>query len=348
MADRRGVTMLSRRSALHGLALGLAAAELPIAAWAAPTRGMIALVHTQAAGDGGVIDGMIGSLKRIGRERGTTTRAIYAADPANYQPILELLGEAGAAVVLVTFDEMAQPLAAVAPAFPSTRFIQLYADPFVPAIANVRTVEYQTYLACYLAGVCGAKISRSGNVGYIGGAAIPSMNADVNAMIAGVRSVLPAARPASAFVGSFQDPVKALEIARQMYQSGVDFIQAESSGSDAGIIDAANERGGRLVSAGSRPEFALGPQSVAAIVLCDFALSLYVQTTQALAPVWHGGHYRSGLQDGVVDFVVSPQFLAHGPREDVARLGAAWPLVSMAKGRIIAGALRVPFETRFG
>jgi basic membrane protein A len=309
---------------------------------------MIALVHTQAAGDGGVIDGMIGSLKRIGRERGTITRAIYAADPANYQPILELLGEAGAAVVLATFDEMSQPLGAVAPSFPSTRFVQLYADPFVPAISNVRTVEYETHLACYLAGVCGAKVSRTGKIGYIGGAAIPSMNADVNALAAGVHSVLPGARVASAFVGSFQDPVKGLEIARQMYQSGIDFIQAESSASDAGIIDAANERPGRLVSAGSRPEFALGSQSVAAIVLCDFALSLYVQTTQALAPVWHGGHYRSGLQDGVVDFVASPLFLAHGTEEEVARFRAAWPLVSAVKGRIIAGALHVPFETQLG
>lgn len=309
---------------------------------------MIALVHTQAAGDGGVIDGMIGSLKRIGRERGIITRAIYAADPANYQPILELLGEAGFAVVLTTFDEMAQPIGAVAPAFPATRFVLLYADPFVPAIPNVRTVEYQTHQACYLAGVCGAKVSRSGKVAYIGGASIPTLNADVNALAAGVRSVLPAARVVNAFVGSFQDPVKGLEIARQLYQSGVDFIQSESSASDAGIIDAANERAGRLVSAGSRPQFALGPQSVAAIVLCDFALSLYGQTTQALEPVWHGGHYRSGLHDGVVDFVASPSFLVHGPPDEVAHFHAAWPLISAAKERIIAGSLRVPFETQLG
>jgi basic membrane protein A len=340
--------MISRRRILGHLALGVAAGLAPARALAAPGRGMIALVHTQAAGDGGVIDGMIGSLKRIGRERGTVTRAIYAADPANYQPILELLGEAGAAVVLVTFDEMAQPLGAVAPSFPATRFVQLYADPFVPAVANIRTVEYQTYLACYLAGVCGAKVSRSGKVGYIGGAAIPSMNADLNAVSAGVHSVLPGARVTNAFVGSFQDPVKALEIARQMYQSGIDFIQSESSASDAGIIEAANERPGRLISAGSRPQFALGPKSVPAIVLCDFALSLYVQTMQALAPVWHGGHYRSGLQDGVVDFLPSPLFRAQGARDEVARFDAAWPLVAAAKARIVAGTLRVPFQTQLG
>jgi basic membrane protein A len=339
---------VTRRGALHRIGLGLAAAGVPATARAAATRGMVALVHTQAAGDGGVVDGMIGSLKRIGRERGTLTRAIYAADPANYQPILELLGEARAAVVLATFDEMSQPIGAVAPAFPATRFVQLYADPFVPAIANVRTVEYQTFLACYLAGVCAAKLSRTGKIGYIGGAAMAPLNADRNALAAGLRSVLPDARVANAFVGSFQDPAKGLEIARQMYQSGIDFIQSESAASDAGIIDAANERAGRMVSAGSRPQFALGPQSVAAIVLCDFALSLYEQTTQALAPVWHGGHYRSGLQDGVVDFLASPFFLAHGPRDAVARLNDAWPLIAAAKGRIIAGSLHVPFVTQLG
>jgi len=118
-------------------------------------------VHTQAAGDNGVVDEMIASLHRIARERQLTARAIYAADPANYQPILELLGKAGAALVLVTFEEMTGPLEAVAPAFPHTRFVQLYGDPLVPPMVNVRTVSYETHLSSYLDGVCGARVSRA-------------------------------------------------------------------------------------------------------------------------------------------------------------------------------------------
>ena len=338
---------LSRRSLVRRLAGVAAWSALGCAAVAAESP-LVALVHTQAAGDSGVVDGMIAGLKRIGHERNLTVRAIYAGDPANYQPILELLGEAGAAIVITTFNEMTEPLKAVAPAFPKTRFVQLYGDPVVPVIRNLRTVSYETYLACYLAGVCGGKMSQVNRLGYIGGVSVPTLNACVNALSAGARSVHSALDVSIAFVGSFQDPAKALQIADQMFGGGIDYIQSESAGSDLGIIQAANDRPGRIVSGGSRPQFALGPASVAAVVLCDFGLSLYQQTGAALSADWTCGHYRSGLQDGVVDFVTSTLFVAHGPPAAVARFRAAWPQIAAAKSRIVAGTLRVPLKTALG
>jgi basic membrane protein A len=259
-----------------------------------------------------------------------------------------LLGEAQAQVVLVTFNEMTQPLRAVAPLFPNTRFIQLYGDPMEPVIANVRTVAYETHQAGYLSGMFGALISKAAKIGYIGGLSIPTLDANVNAQLAGAKSVRPAIELSTAFVGSFQDPVKALEIADQMFGSGVDYIQSEGSASDLGVIQSANARLGRVVSGGSRPQFPLGPASVAAIELCDFEKSLYGQTTAALAPGWTPGHYRSGLQDGVVDFITSPLFLAKGPPLVVARTREVWPGVVATKQKIVAGTVTVPFKTNLG
>ena len=327
MKRRDALRGLGAVAALGGLAPGAARAGTPL----------VALVHTQAAGDNGVVDGMIASLRRIGRECSLTVRAIYAADAANYQPILELLGEAQAAVVLVTFNEMAQPLRAVAPAFPNTRFVQLYGDPMEPPIRNVR-----------LSGMFGALLSKAGKIGYIGGLSIPTLDANVNAQLAGAKSVRPAIDVSTAFVGSFQDPVKALEIANQMFGSGVDYIQSEGSASDLGVIQSANARPGRVVSGGSRPQFPLGPASVAAIELCDFEHSLYQQTAAALRPAWTFGHYRSGLQDGIVDFIASPLFLAGGPPALVARVHDVWPAVTATKTKIVAGLVKVPFKTNLG
>jgi basic membrane protein A len=327
-------------------AFALAAACAPVTARAdAP---LVALVHTQAAGDNGVVDGMIASLQRIGRERNLTVRAVYASDAANYQPMLELLGEAQAAVVLTTFNEMSQPLRAVAPAFPKTRFIQLYGDPMDPVIRNVRTVAYETYLASYLSGMCGALMSTESKIGYIGGISIPTLDANVNAMAAGAKSVRPGVGLSTAFVGSFQDPAKALEIANQLFGAGIDYVQAEGSASDLGVIQSANARLGRIVCGGSRPEFPIGPASLAAITLCDFGRSLYAQTGEALGAAWTPGHYRSSLADGVVDFVASPLFLAHGPPALVARFHDAWPRLLAAKRSIVAGSVRVPFKPNLG
>ena len=56
---------------------------------------------------------------------------------------------------------MADPIKAVAPGYPNTKFIQLYADPFTPPIPNVRTVEYQAHYGMFLAGLFGARITQS-------------------------------------------------------------------------------------------------------------------------------------------------------------------------------------------
>jgi basic membrane protein A and related proteins len=236
----------------------------------------------------------------------------------------------------------------VAPSFPKTRFVQLYGDPMEPPIRNVRTVSYETHLAGYLSGMFGALLSKAGKIGYIGGLSIPTLDANVNAQLAGAKSVRPGVTLSTAFVGSFQDPVKALEIANQMFGAGVDYIQSEGSASDLGVIQSANARLGRVVSGGSRPQFPLGPASVAAIELCDFEHSLYAQTSAALGPAWTFGHYRSGLQDGVVDFIASPLFIASGPPELVARLHDVWPAVVATKQKIVAGLVNVPFKTNLG
>jgi basic membrane protein A len=326
----------------------LSAGALGVPARAATSGPLIALVHTQAAGDNGVVDGMIASLRAFARDHQLTPRAIYAADPSNFEPVLELLGEASAAIVVTTFDEMTQPLKAVAPAFPKTRFIQLYGDPVEPAIPNLRTVSYETHLSSYLAGVFAGHVSRADRVGYIGGASIPTMNAGVNALIAGLHRVRPAAHLDIAWVGSFQDPAKAQEIANQMFAGGIDFVQADGAGSDLGVIESANAKPGRLVSGGSARQFPLGPATVAAITQCEFGVSLRTQAAAALAPDWKGGHHATGLGDGVIDFVASPLFLRDGPAAEVTRFRAAWPAVERVRAQIVAGTLHVPFQTVLG
>jgi basic membrane protein A len=65
----------------------------------------------------------------------------------------------------------------------------------------------------------------------------------------------------------------------------------------------------------------------------------------ALSAKFTGGHYVSNLADGIIDFVPSPLFMANGPAVYVARAKAAWPSVDAAKQAIIAGKLKVPFNT---
>jgi len=180
---------VARRTFLHGslgaVVAGSAGLILPRRVRAADS-GLVALVHTQAAGDNGPVDSMIAALKKLSGEKGFPIRTIYAQDPATYESIFRSLGDAGAAVIATTFNEVAEPIKALAPGFPKTRWIQIFGDPFDPPIPNVVTVSYDYYLGCYLSGLFAAKVSKTGKIGYIGGVSIPPLNADLNAMKAAI------------------------------------------------------------------------------------------------------------------------------------------------------------------
>ena len=224
---------ISRRSFLHG-SVGAAAVVgsgllvTPQTA-AAAEGGLVALVHTQAAGDNGPINSMIAALKKLSAEKKFPIRTIYAQDAATYGTIFKSLADANAAIIVATFNEVAEPIKALAPKYPNTKWIQIFGDPIQPPIPNFETVSYDYYLGCYLSGMFAAKMSKTGKIGYIGGVSLPPLNADVNSMKAAIASVNPSATFTPAFVGSFQDPAKGHETASQMYQGGIDYIQTEFS-----------------------------------------------------------------------------------------------------------------------
>jgi basic membrane protein A len=64
-----------------------------------------------------------------------------------------------------------------------------------------------------------------------------------------------------------------------------------------------------------------------------------------LKPEWKGGHTKTGLGTGVIDFVLSPEFVAKGPADLVAKAKEIWPQIDAAKAKIQDGSLTVAFNT---
>jgi basic membrane protein A and related proteins len=346
---KRGLYLpqLSRRNFLKVSAAGTAAslfAGLPFEALA--QQGLVAFVHTQAAGDSGPVDSMLGKLEQLAKDKGVQTRAVYAQDPATYETVFRTLGDAGAAVIVSTFNDVTDPFKQLAPQYPDTKWVHLFADKYDPPIPNLVSVSYDYYLGCYLSGVFGASMSASGKLGFIGGISLPQLNADFNAYKAGVLSVNPNASVIAAFAGSFQDPAKGHEVATQMFADGIDYIQTDAAATDGGIIAAAKENPGKLVSCLDPAQYALGPKSLISIVGLDFGTSLYNEVAAALDPSWTGGrHSNTGLGTGVIDLLANPLFTEQGDPAQVSKRDAVWPAVGKARSAILDGSLSVPFNT---
>ncbi len=331
---------VNRRTFISSTTSMALASQIPKAVFG-QVKQLVALVHTQAAGDNGPIDSMIAQLRKLGKDHNVQIRNIYASDPAAYETIFRNLGEAGAAIIVTTFHEMAAPIKAVAPKFPKTKFVHLFSDPLNPPISNVRTISYDYYLGCYLSGYFGALMSKTGKLGFVGGTSEPTINSDANAAKAGALAARPDSTFKIAFAGSWQDPAKGKEIARQMFADGIDYIILDSGGTDIGVINEANVKAGRMVSGVAPSQYTVGPQSVAAIVKLDFGASLYKESVNILSNKWQSGHHAEKLGD-IMDFVQSPVFSSKGPADLIDKLKNVMPKVFDVKNKIINGTIKIP------
>ncbi len=85
--------------------------------------------------------------------------------------------------------------------------------------------------------------SKTGKVGYLGGANVPLLHAFEAGYLAGVKAVNPDAEIMRGYVADdqrgFYDPVRGQEIAITQYESGVDVIYAMADQSGFGAVEAA-------------------------------------------------------------------------------------------------------------
>ncbi len=80
-------------------------------------------------------------------------------------------------------------------------------------------------------------MSKSHNIGMVGGYPIPEVNRLMNAFMAGVKETAPDAKFQVAFIGSWFDPPKAKETAFAQIDGGADLLYAcLSSLSDVAVL----------------------------------------------------------------------------------------------------------------
>jgi basic membrane protein A and related proteins len=303
----------------------------------------VTLVSPQRAGDNGPVDNMLAGLKRCASDFGSTTHFVEAIDPSSFESTLRGLGQAKIGVVVAAFPQMHDAVKAAATGFPNTKFIHLYADPYKPAIPNVRSVSYDTWSAYYLAGVLAAKVSKTGRLGMVGGSAIPTANANYHAYIAGAKAQRPDVKVQGTVVGSFQDPVKARQIATAIYGGGVDVITACAGGSSLGVVKAAAALNKLVIYDGE--DFAGGAKYDIGLTPLQYGRSLYQQIKLVHDGGWAGGAQVSGIKDGITGVSPSTMFRRSADPALLHTVDDAFTDLEKAKASIVSGKIRVPFDT---
>ena len=165
----------------------------------------------------------------------------FSENTANtdYPRVMREYAEGGAQLIVGEIFGVEQEAREVAKDYPNVAFLMGSSFMPDPALPNLSVFDNYIQDASYLSGIIAGAMTKSGNIGMVGGFPIPEVNRLMNAFMAGAREMNKDIKFQVSFIGSWFDPPKAKETAFAMIDAGADVMYAERFG----VSDAAKERG---------------------------------------------------------------------------------------------------------
>ena len=183
--------------------------------------------------------------QRWAEETGGTYREIEQQSEAQREQALRRFADAGANPVITMGFAMADPLSAVAPDYPDTKFVAI--DVTWLDAPNIRQIGFAEHEGSYLVGMMAALASETGTVGFIGGMDIPLIRHFGCGYAQGVKAVNPDATVVANMTGTtpsaWNDPVKGSELTKAQISQGADVVYAAAGGTGVGVLQTAADEG---------------------------------------------------------------------------------------------------------
>lgn len=275
------------------------------------------------------------SVQSAGMELGIILTEVYGIenDPIATEKLIRTAAETSD-LVLTAGYQMGTPFANVAPDFPAVQFAIF---DVVLDLPNVAAINYKANEGSFLVGAVAGLKTGSNQIGYIGGADVPLLQAFEAGYVAGIRTVNPEAKVLVEYIApdasGFGQPEKAKELALAQYASGMDIIYVAAGQSGQGVLEAAQEQNKLIIWVDQNGNY------LAPVVLTSMAkeipVSVYRVIGEAVSGDFVSGTRYFGLKEGDVYYVVdryNRDLLSDDLIATVRRL----------KAQIIAGEILVP------
>jgi basic membrane protein A len=223
----------------------------------------------------------------IAKERGDI-EYVYSENTSNndYERVMREYCEAGHKLIVGEVFGVEDAARVVAKDYPDVAF--LMGSSFKPDAAVPNFAVFDNYIqdASYLSGIIAGAMTKSKNIGMVGGYPIPEVNRLMNAFMAGVKETAADTKFQVAFIGSWFDPPKAKETAFAQIDGGADLLYAERFG----VSDAAKEKGvlavGNVID--TQKDY---PETVVASALWHFEPTLDKAIAEVKAESFKAGDY---------------------------------------------------------
>ncbi|MBF0710735.1 MULTISPECIES: BMP family protein [unclassified Gemella] len=185
---------------------------------------------------------------------GKALQAIETKSHDKIAPNLETASKVSDVVSIAGFY-FEKELPAVADKYKDKKYILLDA---VVDKENVSSVTFQENETAYLAGYAAALQSKTGKLGFVGGAKIPAVEKFGIGFVEGAKAANKDIEIFYQYSGSFTDAAKGKTLAATMYDQGADIIFAAAGGTGTGVIKEAQERATNDLKSGDIKHWVVG------------------------------------------------------------------------------------------
>jgi basic membrane lipoprotein Med (substrate-binding protein (PBP1-ABC) superfamily) len=302
----------------------------------APAQGAatfkVALLTPGSIRDGGWNQSAYEGLQRIQTALGAEIAHQETKTPQDFESGFRDFAARGFNLVFGHGFEFQDAAAKVASDYPKTVFVTTSGSTVRP---NLAPIVFELEDATFLLGFAGARLSKTGKLGALGGVKIPSVESTFTAFEAGAKRARPDAEVTISYIGGWTDTAAAREATLAQIAAGADVLIHNANEAAAGFFQAVSDSPGVWAFGSNKNQNDAAPGRVLASATLDVPRALLLVATEVKNGEFQAHPMRFGLGSDVIRVEWNDGLRAQIPDELRAEL-------DRLAIEIASGALQVP------
>ena len=285
----------------------------------------------QRLGDEGPVDMIYKGVTNAAQKVSLDIKVVEA-QRGEYEESIQAMIAEGCELVIAPFPELIDAVKNAADQNPNVAFIEPVTVVKGNNLQGICCYEQQS---SYLMGALAALMTRTNKIAFVGGVDNPDINRYLDGYKEGALAINPTIEVQASWIGSFEDPAKAKELALVHYNNGCDIVWGSGGKSGFGLYEAAEEMGKGYYVMGCSVDnnFRVPGQVLASHV------ENYTDAVESAVLKWANGEFSSdlvlmSLENGYTDCLMATEEQCEIPAEVRAK-------IDELRKQIVSGEIKV-------
>ena len=238
-------------------------------------------------------------LQQAKKDFGVEIKVIESKQASEYVSNIDSLVDEGMDLVIGVGFTMKDAIEEEAKNYPDQQFA-IIDETYDEIPENVTPILFKENEATFLTGLIAGRMTKTNQVGFIGGMENPIIGRFEYGFKYGVKTANSAVDVKTQYAGTFSDAAKGKSIANQMYGNNIDIILSAAGGTGLGAIESAKENNKYAIGV-DKDQSSLAPNNVLTSALKKVNVGVYDVVKELVNGNLQGGQAKVyGLkEDGV-------------------------------------------------